>query len=575
MAEAETVGTEADKVASTLESAATKLTTPEDLFAPSDDEAEKDGSHEEGEEEENKEDDEELPPGAPEGKLPSWEPEAETSQEDQGKEFKVEGVHIYEVGIRNNEVGIIIIPDVWGWRCGRTRALADYAATRLNADAVIPRLLDKPPYNDGPQEDGLPEDFPLKEKGLQSIKGWLMKHTYEFYLVRVKTAANFLRQKGVKKFGVIGLGWGCWLACYCAEFLGAEFKCGVLHSSIAHILCQWDDIKPTKLLGKLNGPMLFISSGDDAPEYGEGGEYLVQNQEKFFQDTEWEVFKDMESGFAIHGDMSNPRIREHILTTFFVTTKFLRKFLWPFPLGAGYGYLRLMSAEGDTENMTILLKAGVPAGGRDSRDEVGQTPVFYAAREGFGGACRLLVEYEADVNEIGGVGGETALHVAAQNNKHKCIRMLIAVRADPEIVDRGGQRPLHRACRLGAMHGVKALMENRAELEARDTCEQTSLHMGCFFGHEDVVRYLLLQRADIYAEDIRGQTPKKIVVKHGFEAISLMVDKDIEKRETEAWHAEQEAAAAEKEALMQEMANSSAGKKMMDAISGSGAAKKT
>lgn len=544
-----------------------QLTTPEDLFAPSDDEAEKEGQEEE--EEEQKEDDEEVPPGAPGGKLPAWDPEAETSQTEQGKEIKVEGVRMYEVGTRNNEVGVIVLCDVWGWRSGRTRALADYVATRLNADAVVPLLLDKPPYNDGPQEDGLPEDYPLKEKGLQSIKGWLMKHTFEFYLVRIKTAANFLRQHGVKRMGVIGLGWGCWLACYCAESLGAEFKCGALQCSVAHVLSTWDDIQPTKLLGKLNGPMLFVSSGDEPPEYGDGGEYVVQNQKKFFRDTEWEVFQDMESGFAIRGDMSSPRVREDTLKAFLVTAKFLRKFLWPFPLGAGYGYLRLMSAEGDTANMKILLEAGVPAGGRDSKDEVGQTPVFYAAREGFGGACKLLVEYEADVNEIGGVGGETALHVASQNNKHKAIRMLIAVRADPEILDNGGQRPLHRACRLGAMHGVKALVECRAQMESRDTCEQTSLHIGCFFGHEDVVRYLLQQRADVYAEDIRGQTPKKVVLKHGFENINLMIDKDIEKREAEAWHAEQEALAAEKERATEEAANTSAAKKMMEAISGS------
>lgn len=553
--------------------AETKLPTPEDLFGPSDDEAEKEEQEEEAEEE-NKEDDEAVPPGAPGGKLPFWDPEAETSQTEQGKETKVEGTRLYEAGARNNEVGLIVLCDVWGWRSGRTRAFADYAATVLNANVVVPLLLDKPPYNDGPQEDGLPEDYPLKEKGLHSIKNWLMKHTFEFYLVRFKTAATFLRNNGVKRMGVIGLGWGCWLACYCAESLGAEFKCGVLHCSTVHVLTEWDDIKPQKLLGKLNAPILFVSSGDEPPEYGDGGEYVVQNQDKFDRDTEWEVFKGMETGFAIRGDMSNPQIREDTLKAFYATARFLRKFLWPFPLGAGYGYLRLMSSSGDTENMQMLLDAGVPPGGPDSQDAVGQPPILYAAREGFGGACKLLVDYEADINELGGVGGETALHVASQNNKFKAIRMLIACRADPEMLDKGGQRPLHRACRLGSMHGVKALVECKVELDSRDTCDQTSLHIGCFFGHEEVVRYLLNKRADVYAEDIRGRTPKKVVLGQGFENIKVLIDKDIEKREAEAWHAEQEAIAAERERAQKEVSNSSATKNLMAALAGKKAAAK-
>lgn len=69
-------------------------------------------------------------------------------------------------------------------------------------------------------------------------------------------------------------------------------------------------------------------------------------------------------------------------------------------------------------NAKNLLDLGVPAGGRDSQDEVEpgitavfgilfhhgsslrdfplrQAPVVYAAREGFGAACRVLVQYQA------------------------------------------------------------------------------------------------------------------------------------------------------------------------------------
>mmetsp|Transcript_96325 Transcript_96325/g.171169 ORF Transcript_96325/g.171169 Transcript_96325/m.171169 type:complete len:589 (-) Transcript_96325:102-1868(-) len=522
-----------------------KLKTAQDIFGASSEEEE----DEEDDEEEKEEEAPPPPPGAPMGKTPVFDPEDEQLQQEMGKEFKAEGIWMYETGIRGNEVSIVVVPDIWGWRGGRTRMLADFLARSLNAQAIVPRMMDKPPYNNGPQDDGLPADHPIREKGLPGIKGYLMKNTFNFYMTKMTTAVNFCRQRGgAKRIALVGLGWGSWIACYCAEHLGKEFGCGVFFYPVLHVLAQWDDVLPEKLIRKCKAPLLFMPSGDEPADYHPEGEWYEENHAKFDRETECELFPNMECGWAMRGDLSDPLVRQETIRAFSLTVKFMRKFMWPFPLGGGYGYLRLMAGKGDTEAMKVLLDQGVPPCGKDSQDEVKQTPIFYAAREGFGGACKLLVEYEADVNEIGGVGEETALHVASQNNKFKAITFLLALKADPQTYDKGGQRALHRAARVGAAHSIKALLTGRVEVDTLDTCGQTPVHIACFFGNEDTVSMLLNARADVEAETIRGQTPRKVAARQGFEPIVQLIDKDIEKRAMEEFYAEAERQAAAKAA---------------------------
>ncbi|CAE7237682.1 ASB2 [Symbiodinium sp. CCMP2456] len=218
-----------------------------------------------------------------------------------------------------------------------------------------------------------------------------------------------------------------------------------------------------------------------------------------------------------------------------------------------YGDCQYLASKGDFEAMQGLLQLGVPAGGRDSLDEVEQPPILYAARDGHREAIKLLARYEADVNEVGGIPFETALHVAVQSHKLKVVQMLLSLRADPQIKDAGGQGPLHRAAREGAIHSLQTLITAGAAVDMRDTCEQAPIHIATYFGREEVVRALLAARADAVAENIRGQTPRKVAERLGYTTIVQIIDKEIERREIEELYAAEERDRAEQQlkALME------------------------
>jgi hypothetical protein len=57
---------------------------------------------------------------------------------------------------------IILVPDVWGWNGGRTRAVADHMVSSGACDfCLVPKLL-TPPLDGGTDDDGLPPDFDLQ-----------------------------------------------------------------------------------------------------------------------------------------------------------------------------------------------------------------------------------------------------------------------------------------------------------------------------------------------------------------------------------------------------------------------------
>lgn len=451
-----------------------KVKSPDEIFGPSDAEGEEDQEGQEGGEEEPNEQDAEVkepgPPGAPTGFTMKWDFEAEESQSPQGEETKFEDLTLYHVGTQNNEVAIIVIPDLWGWQAPRVRLLADYIAKAINGFAVVPRFLDNPPYKEGPHDDGVPEDFCIKnlDKDLMSLRSWLMKDTYEFFLMKFKIAANFVRRTaGAIRIGVVGIGWGAWMACYGAESLQAEFSCAVLHTPLLHILGAWDGVSIPRLIGKFGGPVLFTLPAEAPKEYERGGEYFEVNEALFRRQTECDDFRSMPYGFVCTGDMSDSREQQEIVRAFERTAQFLRKFLWPFPLGGGYAYLRYLAGKGDVEAMKKLLDMGVPAGGRDSQDEIEQAPVIYAAREGFAQACKVLAQYQADVNEVGGVARETALHVAVQHNKVRVVQTLLNLQANPQLQDSSGQAPLHKAARDGTVSCLQTLIAAAAMIDPR------------------------------------------------------------------------------------------------------------
>merc|ERR1719193_3051845 len=220
--------------------------------------------------------------------------------------------------------------------------------------------------------------------------------------------------------------------------------------------------------------------------------------------------------------------------------KFLRKFLWPPPMGANAATLRLMCSEGDADMVQTLLSAGVPAGGKDAIDIIGLAPMHYAAKSPDNVASvRMLVEFEADVNYVGGIGGEAPLHIAACQGSVKAAKALMQARADVEQRDKGGQTALHHAARIGCLPLVRALVQARADMLARDSPpEQTPLHLAAWYGREKVVLFMLQAKMDVDPEDLRSQTPQTRATQQGFDAVANIFEAERVRREEAAFRAE-------------------------------------
>eukprot|EP00440_Ansanella_granifera_P002574 gb/GFBE01002799.1/.p1 GENE.gb/GFBE01002799.1/~~gb/GFBE01002799.1/.p1 ORF type:complete len:100 (+),score=8.69 gb/GFBE01002799.1/:1-300(+) len=73
-----------------------------------------------------------CPPGA--------EPYLAADHLDRGTVGEVEGVGYYKVG--QGSIGLLLLPDIWGWNGGRTRAIADELSLKGGLAVWIPKLLE-------------------------------------------------------------------------------------------------------------------------------------------------------------------------------------------------------------------------------------------------------------------------------------------------------------------------------------------------------------------------------------------------------------------------------------------------
>lgn len=92
-------------------------------------------------------------------------------------------------------------------------------------------------------------------------------------------------------------------------------------------------------------------------------------------------------------------------------------------------------------------------------DIYGQTPIFYAAREGHLNCLKLLVDdYDFDVSHVDGEN-QTALFYAAREGHVHTIDYLVGRSAAIDHVDRNGDTPLFYAARDGREEAVRHMLE--------------------------------------------------------------------------------------------------------------------
>mmetsp|Transcript_101429 Transcript_101429/g.325933 ORF Transcript_101429/g.325933 Transcript_101429/m.325933 type:complete len:533 (+) Transcript_101429:31-1629(+) len=480
--------------------------------------------------------------GRPQGPLPPFDA---SPRPQEGKVLDMSGVGVYQTG-SSSPVGILLVSDLYGWNSGRVRSVADYLAKSLNAIVVVPRLLDKPPFGEGTDGDGLPPEFQTAERQ-KELRTWLMRYVWNTYKPKLEAAAVALRSNGAKRIAQVGFCFGAWVIFKASEII-TEVVANVAMYPNLHFLEELHDGNPHKLANRLRGPVMFVPAKDCPSMYGPEGDLYQSILRRHPNDAESFPHLDMVHDFVLRGDVADPKVKSATEDAILATGKFLRKFLWPPPVGFNAATLRLMCQDGDHEMVHELLSAGIPSTGKDCRDIIGLMPMHYAAKsDGSVQAIKMLIEYEADVNIAGGIGHETPLHIAAGLSSQKAVKALLQARADPNKPDKGGQTALHYACREGSVQCVQALMNGKVTIQAdagaKDRpSEQTPLHLAAWFGREGICLFMLKARADVAPEDLRAQTPQKRALQHGFEALANIFEAEQRRRDDEALLAEEVAA---------------------------------
>ncbi len=170
-----------------------------------------------------------------------------------------------------------------------------------------------------------------------------------------------------------------------------------------------------------------------------------------------------------------------------------------------------ISLAGTTEMTDTTTNAATPASvssGADinARNNLGDTPLLDAAKEGTKDTAELLLEKGAIVDAKDNSGCTPLIWAAIQGHR-EVAELLLAHGAEVNVGSSSGQTALQSAAMNGHKDVAELLLAHGAEVNAPDNCGITPLHWAAGNGHKDLVELLLGHGADVNAKTKNGYTP--------------------------------------------------------------------
>ena len=217
----------------------------------------------------------------------------------------------------------------------------------------------------------------------------------------------------------------------------------------------------------------------------------------------WNEDMDMAKLFVSKGAEFNVKDDEGMTAFHYAVSQANRELVEFFvDQGADVSSIHGAACVGDLACVKSYLEQGTNV---DFKDDVGWTPLFWAASMGQKDVAELLIAKGADVG-ANAKDSSTVLHQAARAGAITLVTLLVDKGMDVNVKETYGNTPLHAASSKGYGLVTEVLIDNGADVNARTQNDSTPLHRAVLGGHPDVVKVLMGKGADVNIKDRRGLT---------------------------------------------------------------------
>lgn len=214
---------------------------------------------------------------------------------------EADGIQYYQVG--SGASGLLLLPDVWGWNGGRTRAIADDLA-KQGLSVWVPKVL--PAYQGGTHDDGLPPDFNVVERGAEL--GPLLGGDWGGNVVtpKILKVVDAMKKAGAGKIGVLGFCYGGWAGMYVSKEV--QLVCAASPHPSVHLEGMVGG-NPADLAASSKCPWAFFpcgvvdGEGSDPAMYDKDGDVYKSLEAKFPGRNLTKRFTTQHHGFVTRGNI--------------------------------------------------------------------------------------------------------------------------------------------------------------------------------------------------------------------------------------------------------------------------------
>jgi len=173
--------------------------------------------------------------------------------------------------------------------------------------------------------------------------------------------------------------------------------------------------------------------------------------------------------------------------------------------------------KGDLATVTTLVEAKPEL--RDARNDMGATPLHFAAYHGRIEVVKYLIGTKADLNARDKMG-VTPLLAAIVGRQKETIRVLLDAGADVDVPGPNGVPVLQTVLLNGQPELVPLILARGPKVDARDQAGNTPLLTAALTGADDAVKALVEAGANVNATNNRGEGPLDLALGNGHTAVA-------------------------------------------------------